>query len=502
MTINYKYDNICVNKDSNACELLINNKQKIIELNNLYNNNINDFVGHIGNFERGAVYGLPLVTLDNIIQNILKDDFFTKLKSIISTGNFKTLMQRNIMFDGVNNMFYIERKTVESTKIKKTKYTIPKVTFFGAGNLSISILLHIMYLKNDETNISFSETIAKIYPLVIVPSNGYDLYKEGGSINQGKRDKFNQVMEFIFYKEALLNCWIKNNLISNRITNTFVCALDSYISNSLPLTKSDLLFLKDKEVISGSDIFKKKWVKNNINTWENLFGNPTIARYGIIEMEKVDFTVREMQGKTMLDLGMIFEIFYSKLCLAFIGNLFMADDHFNNIMVKYTNKIRKYTIKRRNTNYVFYVDNNYIIKYIDMERYTVSTNRNKFLNIPIDIVLQNEYITYNYLKNTTERNICRELFNYIKNENHDTIDEFAEIFYRYLPDKYTNAALYAGKNNIDEYIIDLDVENPANFLGDIVANTIPLDQPFNLISNVHSGGYNKKAQRNNFIKYV
>ena len=497
--MNYKYDNICVNKDSDACQLLINNKNNIIKLNNKYNDSINEFVQTIGNFERGDL-GYDVLNINkqtDIITNKLTDTFYTELNKIRQENNFVTYLRRNYKYNPPNNMFSLERKTKESGALKKTNYNIVKTTFFGTGNLSISILLHFMYLKNEESNVSFSETIAKIYPLNILLSKDYEnIYVESGSINQKKRDKFNLVTEFVFYKEALLGCWIQNRLIMPRVANTFVCMLDSFISKTLPLTNTDLLFLKDKELITNTKIFKKRWVKNNIERWNDSFGKINgAAEFGVIEMEKVDFTVHQMHSNRMLNLGIIFEIFYSKLCLAFIGNIFMADDHTENIMVKFTNKIRKYRIKRRNTEYVFYVDNNYIIKYIDMERYISSTNRNRFFYRIADTFLQyakqsNYY--KGYFKDSTEGNINYTMCKYIYEDRHNTIDEFCEIFYRFLPSKYTDETLYIGKQNIDEYFIDLDNERPTDFLGDIQPNTIPLDRPFKLLGIGQFGGYNRK----------
>jgi hypothetical protein len=204
-------------------------------------------------------------------------------------------------------------------------------------------------------------------------------------------------------------------------------------------------------------------------------------------MEKVDFTLKNVAENNLMTLDLIFEVLYSKLCLSFIGNIYGDDDHLDNIMVKYTKKGRHYKIKRRNTIYNFYMRNNFMIKYIDMERYSPVVNRNLYIrNINEDP--WQYYIQKSNVKYLSDKDISELMLRNINKNNNDTVDKFCEFVHRHLPDRYRIMYPYETSNDFDEFYIDLDVEDPSKFLNTTPAK-IQLDRPYKLPDTNLTGGH-------------
>ena len=502
MSIIYKYDNVCYNEDSDSCLILNKNKDAILKLVNDYNDTINSFVSYIGNYERGGGGRFEDNTMNNFINYQLGYNFYDvlnqKIRNTITTG-----LRRNFILNPENGIYELERKNkMPNNPLIKTKYSLIKSNFFGTGNLSVSILLEFSFLKNINNEVHIINSITKIYPLTIGNSIDYfNFFMKTGSLNSILKRKFDSILEFVFYKEALIGCWVQLHIIKKKISGTFACTIDAYISKQLPINQNDLEKLRMKGKIDGKDIIKKRWVKQNIDDWKNTFeennkkGNPD---FGIIEMEKIDFELSNFVTTSSFSLGFLFEVYYSKLCLAFIGNVYPTDDHYNNIMVKYTNKIRKYRIKRRDTYYNFYINNNYIIKYIDMERYEKVINRNIYTNVLSDgdrfYSNSIQYLTSSKFSNIIEGEISKIMLSELKYNWNYSVDKFCEFMHRILPNEYIDDDLYINNPNVDEFYLDLDVETPDIFLNPIdqpQLQTNKLIQPYKLIKQGQFGGKRK-----------
>ena len=191
----------------------------------------------------------------------------------------------------------------------------------------------------------------------------------------------------------------------------------------------------------------------------------------------------DLFDKKEFDIEIFFEIIYTKLCMAFYGNVGIDDDHAGNIMINETKRIRKYNIKSRDTIYSFFISNKYHVKYIDLERTNTSTNRNLLL-IPTMHGFNRMFRQdlSNFMPNI-DREIAIKLFDLIINK-YNRIDLFCESMWRALTNKCIDSSLYIGKeSDIDEYYIDLDIndsEIEANMIHKIDGNTIPRDMPYKL----------------------
>jgi len=447
MNANVEYKTICDGITSDRCSSLIINKNPIMKLNNDKLNQINNFVGALGNYERGS----------GIISNIepyIKDDviFGKEFFDDITKINFdvQKRISRNFVYD--NGTYYIER-TTKSRDPNNTKLniqrtdTILKSDFFGTGNVSVSVLFNFL-IKTGTTatnkDIIIGDVILKIYPLQLHNHMGYESLlenrKNSRSVNEKMKKRLENLMKIVFYKEALINCYIKDNIIIPKISNTFVCTNDIYIAKGLPISYPFYQFTELMDEGKTSKKLVKRWLKTpNINMFEEVFKD---SNFGFIEMEKADITLHSINILHKFDLGMLFEILYTKLCLAHVCNIYITDDHFNNIMVKFTEKIRKYVITRRGTTYTYYITNNYQIKYIDMERFDNCSDRNIFLDTTTDI-LYNYYYPYKYSEYGTiscydpyEQQIAAYMFSRLGSLQLNNIDTFCDFMNRCLPSKY------------------------------------------------------------------
>ncbi|AYV78648.1 MAG: putative orfan [Edafosvirus sp.] len=444
-----EYKTICDGSSSDRCSSLINNKNTIMKLNNDKIDQINRFVGIIGDYERGARYRLiseiaPYISNDAVFGA----SFFDEISKINSDAG--TRLVKNFVYK--NNKYYIERTKKSQTPGKKTPEvtrtdTILKTDIFGTGNLSISVLFNFLIktgVSDSDKNIKISDVIAKIYPLQLHNHLSYeaiiakDRKHPVGAVGESnaKIKRLENLMKIIFYKEALINCYIRDNIITPKISNTFVCTNDIYIAKGLPINYTFYKFMEQRDKINPNS---KKISKNWMNTPNSFMFDEVFkqSNFGFIEMEKADFTLHDINTTRGFDLGMLFEIFYTKLCLVHLCNIYITDDHFNNIMVKFTEKIRKYEITRRGTKYTFYVNNNYIIKYIDMERFENCKDKNIFIDTATDRVYNDYRGGYGInLTDGVETNILRYMYARIEKLQLNNIDTFCDFMQRCLPEKY------------------------------------------------------------------
>jgi len=433
----FKYSDICNGSASGHCTSLIKVKKEIMKLNNDHINQINNFVLAIGNFER------HVDQIDNVVKffdndDIFNESFYNAITSIHSS------VANNIMveFFADDEQYYI-KKTDKSNKIIRNDLIL-KTTFFGAGNLSISLILNFLIKSVIDNVINISNVIVKIYPLQISHDESYKILTPNN--DYGKKGlRLNRLMQIVFYKEALMNCYIRDNIIKPRISDTFVCTNDIYIAKGLPIS-FDLYkdaILQDEA--SGSHKWKNwlSYPEYAEDHWNKIFKQ---SHFGFIEMEKADITLEKINAIGKFDLGMLFEILYTKLCLAHLCNIYLTDDHLENIMVKHTEKIRKYEITRRGTKSTFYIANSYIIKYIDMERFDNCKDKNIFIDTSTDVL-------YNYYRpgpavladlqplqftDIVELQIAEYMFQRIQKLQLNNIDTFCDFMKRCLPSEYTD----------------------------------------------------------------
>lgn len=482
-----KFGNVCSNPNStNVSTLEERGKKNIldtlikIENNQSINDLINNFIENLGEIERHShmyILSNDRYILDNnaykqaIELALLHMGEISKTVSQIRSGNIMTYLNNNFILN--NNMFELTRKAkIGTNPVKKTIYYLFDSKLFGVGHLSPSILIDLQFMNHDEKGEQIiTKTLAKVYPLRLSKSNVYANFKKN----------IDDMMEFIFYREALLNSWIQLHLINKKITETFVCIYDIIITNKLPLYDE---YIQKLQYFLTNGTYKNWFMYNAVNS--PLFKDKD-SYFGMIEMEKVDFTLSEVINNQCVTIDHLFEVLYSKLCLAFIGNIYPDDDHSNNIMIKYTSRKRHYEIIRRDTSYHFYIRDNLMIKYIDMERYTIITNRNVYIRNYLNDSWYNTMYFKKHspiFKKTTKEN-CIQLLENLQYNN--KVDNFCEFMHRYVPDEYLKKQNNETDNDFDHFKLNLDIEDPKNFLSD--ANiTQQLDKPYRLMKKDLFGG--------------
>lgn len=489
----------CTNLESNSCNNLMVNKDLIFSL--FANDPIlhYNYINSIDSLENNVYIH---VDMNNILFQIL-DDKYSEIYKKIKELNGKLNINRKIEIDEYDNLFTIERKkegevnavTGRQTYISK-RHKILKSSIVGTSSGSPTLLINLLCYFNNETNtLSMYDTVVKVYPfsLSIFPTGVlYDsvdetkigrLRKHINDLNKIHTDKdkieynhikpvekFENLMKAIFYREALIGCWIKDNILLKDISPTFACTYDSYISTGMPLTFADFNYAMAEDALADTKKINKRWLnnlENNGQLWENI----KMTKFGYIETEKMEYELTKFIQKRSyyFDCGMIFEIIYTKLVLAFFGNVYPVDDRAENIMLKRSNAIRKYIIKYRNTEYIFYVDNPYVVKYINFERLAKISDRNKFMtgdkndtfltNFIDNRAAYGRVIGYvNAMPNNHNVEHMYELFSAIMKK--PTFDTICDILWRYMPDKYIDETLYEGKGLlIETYKLDLDIED-------------------------------------------
>jgi hypothetical protein len=466
----------CSSHLSNTCSQLNETKMRksLVYASNTFLNYINNFVSYIGTLERQTAdysshdrYFAAMIAILNAIELTKPDSFFQRVKKI------NDALKINVNVENKGGKFFIEKKKKIGSTVIKTKHELFECSLFGAGNLSPTIILKLNYanFNEDKNEVSIINVVAKTYPITAHLINHHSKHITDPEL----QTRFTDMMKFMYYREALIGCWVRDNLLINtgtskKKTATFMCVNDTYIVKGLPLSKKKLAF-ENKNMKNH-----KYWLTDYLNAPAGKYPKNMLTEslFGVIEMEKVDMTLQDFLNKgSLFGFGMLFEIMYSKLVLSFYGNVYMLDDHFENIMVKATDRIRKYIITYRNSKYVFFVDNNCIIKYIDLERFEKVSDREEYMDVASDVFLSSTYgLSYKYEKDTAS--VATDFFDHVR--KYPNVSMFCELMYKFMPDRMTNPDLYIGKEEfIDEYEIDLDIPDDKleeNFL----SSKLPTDK--------------------------
>lgn len=484
-TYSIEYNTKCTDVESGSCHQLMTMKDDIFKVNNDHYANIVAFTGYVGDYERKPYdiifdYSAFRSTYTNI-------EFIKSIRAI----NSKLYLEHEYS----ENKSILTRKQVigkdasQKNIIKKQNYTILESKLFFTGNLSPTLIIEYLFAQSGptattENKMTLYNTVAKIYPIDLAElDNTY-----ASTIDEKK--KFKNYMQYLFYREGLIGCWIKHNIIFRKISSTFACVFDAYLLKGLPMSKESFTHQLLMDSLNVPKKIKKKWVnKLAMVDWDD---NTTKLLYGYIEMEKIDCTLESLMHvkREYFNLGSLFEIFYSKLVLAFVGNIYMCDDHANNIMMKYTNYVRHYQITRRNTVYNFYIDTPYMIKFIDFERFNKIIDRNLLWeDNDKDTFIKYFNRSYNYYFTKDEISIANQIIKIVEKQKNRTVDNFCELMVRCLPERYTNPALYTSKK-IETYSVNLDTpheELKENFITAAVSTDTPIHIPHRLLVSSTSG---------------
>jgi hypothetical protein len=457
---------------SSACNQLIVIKDDIFKINQKHMNNINSLVYNIGNAERTKDPNKR----NNFINEIPKNIQFYNTKDmeslkppgskISAIDYIKSILTNTyITFNlyELNNEFFIEKK---KSKTEKIYIKMINTHLIQTGNLSISLILKTTYIYKIGDAYKMKNVCLKVYPFDIFKNEPY-----ATNISTNNMNDLNVLSKYITIREGLVGCWINThllnkNLFAHPITNTIMAVSDLFFANGKnlnvgadPTVKNSLPFTYDQMVLQNKNWtkikgeFGKNWVNNFLES-KALWKTVAYKQFGYIEMEPVDYTLDELIKKKLFSLDLFFECLYTKLCLQVIGNVETPDDHINNIMTSLCLNVRKYTIKSRDKEYIFYIDDINKIKFIDLERTTILKNRNIFSQ-------NTAFYSYIYeykdgTSNTVDKDYIKIIYDEIWEKKLE-LDRFCEFMNKVLPEKYTDGSLYVDKQ-IEEYYLDLDID--------------------------------------------
>lgn len=461
---------------SNGCDILVKNRDELFSVNDTLFIEISRITSIIGQYERYD--STDLTTYGNYNSaNTLLDITMKKLRKESMHG----LIQK-LQVDETTGTITLSKR--ENRGEVTTDYIITNSKLFGKGNLSISLLIELTY----SDGFAIHNSIAKIYPIdfskLVTGIPAYDIVVNG----ENKKKRLDNFMEFLFMREGVVGCWIKNVLLNTNVSPTFARVYDSYKTRGLPMTQESF----HADFGRNQTKYEKVWTQNIFYSskqyWRDIVSD---THFGYIEMEKMDNTLGDQMAlvgnshDNSFNLGTIFEILYSKLALTFYGNVYMADDHAENIMIKQSDIVRHYRITRRGYDYDFYVDNKYVIKYIDFERFSPVINRNLIIGqndvwFGVSGYYNDYYKDYFSSENTKDTLVVEYIVSQLKSELRGTVDNFGELMNRCLPDKFKNGSLYDGRQ-IKTYYINLDIREDVlkeNFLKKPSYDIINVDVPF------------------------
>lgn len=448
----------CPKFASDGCIKLINKKSLLFDIDKGSYNDLVNITFFIGNYERFFASVIDKQIITKNFKNLEENNFIKNMSSI--RKNLEGLIHK---YNSLNNI--LTKKSKVDNEIIESNYSILNCNILGTGNLTLSLILEMEY-QNSTNSIEKYNSVAKIYPInlsnLVNNDRAYtDNFKSGNDFK-----KLDYFMDYLFMREAMIGCWIKNILINKNVSSTFACIYDVYKLKGLPLSQEDFnsKYSKKYNPSLQTRSHGKRWLHNIINT-PNQWNIVQNTHFGFIEMEKLDVTLFDHYyiDRKNYNLGIIFEILYSKLVLMFFGNVYMTDDHANNIMLKKTNTIRHYKLKRRNTIYDFYIQNHNIVKFIDFERFEVVKNRNLFLNIDNDRFLGNNMT----IIDSDDEKIRKYLVSNLKIKTKATVDNFCELMARCLPDQYKKLPTH-NTRPVEHFYINLDIHEDLiseNFIG-------------------------------------
>jgi len=461
---------------SSFCGQVESAKDKVFEINEKNIDNINWLVRYIGDMERhNGVYDYTTKIREKI-KDFNKPIFpdgthsMNKIRDLIKSLNITVNLYK------FNNEFYIEKKNrimfLIGDKIEKKYFKLIESKLLGTGNLSTSLILKASYAFNDHGNFKTKNVCLKVYPLDIYHQPQYNIRSDRIS-NNNKKDLID-ISKYITIREGLIGCWVNTHLLNKKlfsfpITNTIMGVTDIFFANGKNLEVGEQLKdgtglpftyeqLKTEKFNLTNIKFKygKNWLNNyldDITVWQD---NIAKKEYGYIEMEPIDYTLRDLIEKRLFTLDMLFEVIYTKLCLQIIGNVITPDDHTNNIMTSLCYNVRKYIIKSRGHEFKFFISDPNKIKFIDLERTNMVKDRNR-LSEETAFIDHEEYrgTCSNPDHNKITEIIMNTLFG-LQGYPKLNLNRFCEFMYKMLPDKYIDETLYVGKP-IEEYYLDLDV---------------------------------------------
>ena len=186
-------------------------------------------------------------------------------------------------------------------------------------------------------------------------------------------------------------------------------------------------------------------------------------------------------------LGFVFEYLYTKIIAAFVGRIIFTDDHFDNLMFKTVDYVRHYRIKSNHFVHDFYMTNDKMTQFIDLERYVFNfSSTDTFCNsvlkklipsLPKTKSAQLNQNRTNYLHNEFifDKGLCslmdprdfppecfvstdeyEIMINILTDKNISDMHSFCQIMHANLPLKYLRAEMSDDNNKIKHYEIDLD----------------------------------------------
>lgn len=466
LTFNYK-------QWSSFCGQVEDVKDKVFEINEKNIDNINWLVRYIGDMERHNRLYDHTIWIHNKLKAFNLQLFLDGKHSIQKIKDLINSLNITVNLYKFNNEFYIEKKNKNvDGKIEKKYFKLIEPKLLGTGNLSTSLILKASYVFKEGDAFKTKNICLKVYPLDIYHQPHYNIAADRIS-NNNKKDLIN-ISKYITIREGLIGCWVNTHLLNTNlfrlpITNTIMGVTDIFFVNGknlevgqnlkdgtgLPFTYEQLKTEKFN-LTNIKNKYGKNWLNNyldDITVWQDKIAN---KQYGYIEMEPIDYTLREIIAKRLFTLDMLFEVIYTKLCLQIIGNVTTPDDHTENIMTSLCYNVRKYIIKSRGHEFKFFISDPNKIKFIDLERTNIVQDRNR-LSEETAFIAHAEFrnACSNPDHNKITEIIMDTLFG-LSGYPKLNLNRFCEFMYKMLPDEYIDETLYVGKPT-EEYYLDLDI---------------------------------------------
>lgn len=484
LTFNYK-------QWSSFCSQVEGIKDKVFQINEKNIDNINYLVLYIGDMERYDKRFDNTTGIQDKLKSFNSPIFLGGKHSIQKIRDLLQSIKITVNLYKFNDEFYIEKKT----QTTKTYFKLIEPKLFGTGNLSTSLILKASYVFNDNGNFKTKNVCLKVYPLDIYHQPAYN--KSPDRLSNNNKKNLIDIAKFITIREGLIGCWVNThllnkNLFKHPITNTIMGVTDIFFANGKNLERGEKLkdgtglpFTYEQLKTEKYNLTKiknkygKNWLNNYLDNSTDWFEKIANNQYGYIEMEPIDYTLRDLMRKKLFTLDMLFEIIYTKLCLQIIGNVTTPDDHTENIMTSLCYNVRKYIIKSRGHEFKFFISDSNKIKYIDLERTDIVTDRN-FLSEDTAFISHEEYKEMLYYANPDDHPICEIIMKTLFSHSKLNLNRFCEFMYKVLPDKYIDESLYVNKP-IEEYYLDLDVLDDTlkpNMLFKPRTTDIPKGQPY------------------------
>jgi hypothetical protein len=319
----------------------------------------------------------------------------------------------------------------------------------------------------------------------------------------------------LYLKEAWMYCFTKNHL--RKYVHTFACIGDCYLIKGFPVKdKNNLLELINEYQQRGKQIKFKRWFNTMLenNQVSNIILNDTV--YGCFEMQIIDGTMTQLIFNRKMSVEFLFEYLYTKLVCGVIGNIIFTDDHSDNIAFIKINWCRNYEIISKGKTYNFYINDEHMVQFIDLERYVFNyTPKKLYTNtglkkVPIETInniltpqiklnrvnevsnfldFKKSYDNNNYIfdkglwslntlylelkksvnLNNNEVEIWNNILNIVNNSLIHEVDNFAEFMSKSVPDSMLRPP---SNKEIVKYSINLDNVNSVINSNDVFIDTL------------------------------